>query len=438
MDQKNSSLSPPASSYRARFHDPVVEGNASGELRLSCTLENKGSARWSANQNLLVQDDSQRDKPSIGPISLGYHIFDARTGALIMEADHTALINDLSPGEKFVVQGSIQLPLEEGDYRILVSPVHENVAWFSDHGSEFLLVDVSSTPSGIQVRRVFCTNRENRGNRRAWQLISRFFVYPLQTIHRYHSLIFSLVRRDISGRYRGSVGGILWTVMHPLLLMLAYYFVFAIVLRVRFATETSSGAFIFYFLCGMLPWLAFSEAIGRAPGVVSAHSGFVKRVVFPLEILPINLTLAGLVTQGIGLVIFLAALVVWGGGIPSTAALFPMIFLPQVMLTAGLCWFLAAVGVFFKDTNQIMGFVLTLWFFATPICYPASALPANWIWLFELNPMYTMVEAYRSIFLETSLPSARTLAALWAISLASFWAGYAIFYKTRRTFADLL
>jgi lipopolysaccharide transport system permease protein len=111
---------------------------------------------------------------------------------------------------------------------------------------------------------------------------------------------------------------------------------------------------------------------------------------------------------------------------------------PQLLLTAGLCWFLAALGVFIRDTGQFMGFLLTVWFFATPIVYPASSLPQDWVWLFEKNPMYTIVGAYRAIFLEHTPPATVPLLGVWALSLAVFWFGYSWFYKVKKSFADLI
>jgi len=274
--------------------------------------------------------------------------------------------------------------------------------------------------------------------RRAAQLLARFFTYPVRSLLRHRTLISSMVRRDVVGRYRGSVAGSLWTVLHPLLLMIAYYFVFAVVLQVRFRAEQGSGDFVFYFLCGMLPWLAFSEAVGRSPNVILEHSNFVKRVVFPLEILPLNLTLTGLVTELFALLIFFGALLGTGRGLGWTAAYFPLILVPQVLLTAGFCWFLAALGVFLRDIGQVMGFLLTVWFFMTPICYPANALPEAWLWLFEKNPMYTIVETYRAVFLENTPPNWTPLAALWGVAAATFCLGYAWFYKVRKSFADLI
>ena len=193
-----------------------------------------------------------------------------------------------------------------------------------------------------------------------------------------------MVRRDVLGRYRGSVGGALWTLIHPMLLMIAYYFVFAVVLKVSF--KPGRGGIRFLLPLRMLPWLAFSEALGRAAGVVLEHGNFVKRIVFPLEILPLNLTFMGLATELFTLLIFLIALATLGPGIHWTAIYLPAVLIPQLMLTAGLCWILASLGVFLRDTGQVMGFLLTIWFFITPIVYPPTSLPDRWLWLFRRTP----------------------------------------------------
>jgi lipopolysaccharide transport system permease protein len=272
--------------------------------------------------------------------------------------------------------------------------------------------------------------------RRLGQMFVRSLWYPLRTIARHRGLIASMVRREMQGRYRGSMGGAWWTLIQPLLLMLTYYFVFGIILRA--GGERGSGEFVFYFLCGTLPWLAVSEAVGRASGIVVENSNFVKRVIFPLEILPVNLTLLGLVTEGFALVIFLTALVTLGPGLSWTALYLPAVLIPQLLFTAGLCWFLAALGVFLRDTGQIMTFALTIWFFATPIVYYPEALPQNFLWLFQLNPMYTVVGAYRTIFLEHAAPPASPLLLLGLLALAVFWFGHSFFYKAKKSFADLL
>ena len=427
-----------AGSYRARFRDAIVESNGEGQLRLRCTLENAGGATWTEHAVSADKGRGDNGKATIGPVRLGYQVFDARTGRRVTDGGRTSLGEEWKPGEARPIAAEIALPPGEGLYRIVVSPVQEEVAWFYERGSEFLEIEVSATSGRVDVRSVRQATRSRERTRRAAQLLARFVVYPVRNLLRHRSLIASLVRRDVVGRYRGSVGGAFWTVIHPLLLMVAYYFVFAVVLRVRFGAGQGSGDFVFYFLCGMLPWLAFSEAVGRSPNVVLDHSNFVKRVVFPLEILPLNLTLTGLVTEFFALLIFLAALLGTGRGLGWTAVYFPLILVPQLLLTAGLCWFLAALGVFLRDLGQIMGFVLTVWFFVTPIVYPASALPEGWQWLFEKNPMYTIVEAYRAVFLENAPPSGTPLLVLWAVAAVAFWLGYAWFYKVRKSFADLI
>lgn len=416
--------------YRARFHEPQARTNGPGRVRLECIVENASGVTW-------TDRNSTNGSREIGPVLLGYNVFDAQTGLLVMEGAHVAFDSDCEPGSKRQLSAEIQLPPEEGRYRIWISPVRENVAWFYEQGSEFVEIELSSAATGVSIRHVRPTSSGLLRLRRAAELIKRALWYPWRTIARHHSLIFSMVRRDILGRYRGSMGGALWTLMHPLLLMIAYYFVFAVVLRVRFAPGQGRGGFIFYFLCGMLPWLAVSEAVGRAPGVVLEHSGFVKRVVFPLEILPLNLTTMGLATELFALMIFLPA-VALGPGMHWTAGYFPLILIPQLLFTAGLCWFLAALGVFLRDTGQVIGFVLTIWFFVTPICYPASSLPQQSLWLFRMNPVYTIVAAYRSVLLEGAAPEWMPLMKLWIVSLAIFWAGHAWFFKAKKSFADLI
>jgi lipopolysaccharide transport system permease protein len=152
----------------------------------------------------------------------------------------------------------------------------------------------------------------------------------------------------------------------------------------------------------------------------------------------VNLALMGLLTEGFGLIIFLTAVILFGPGIGWTVIYFPLVLIPQVLFTAGLCWFLAALGVFLRDTGQVMPFLLTIWFFGTPIVYYADALPQRWLWLFKLNPMYPIVNAYRHIFLDQTPPRLVAIAALWVLGVAFFWFGHSWFYKMKKSFADLI
>ena len=247
-----------------------------------------------------------------------------------------------------------------------------------------------------------------------------------------------MVRRDILARYRGSAGDVVWTILNPLLLMATYFFVFGVVLQTRFGADNSSTGFVLYFLAGMLPWLAFSEPAGRAPHVVLEHRNFVKKLIFPLETLPVNQVVSGFVTELFALAVFLVVLLVLRGAIPLTVVWLPLLMIPQLLFTLGLCWFLAALGAYLRDLSQIMGFVLTLWFFVTPICYPETKLPAAAAAILGKNPLYVLVRGYRAIFLEHSAPAAGPLLKLWIVAAIAFLVGHACFYKLRKTFADVI
>jgi len=241
-----------------------------------------------------------------------------------------------------------------------------------------------------------------------------------------------MVRRDILARYRGSFAGVVWTFLNPLLLMATYFFVFGVVLKSRIGTDTSRSGFILYFLAGMLPWLAFAEAVGRSPHVILEHRNFVKKLVFPLETLPANLVISGAVTELFALGIFLAGLLIARGTVPVTALWLPVLVIPQLLFTAGLCWFLAALGVYMRDLSQIIGFILNLVFFLTPILYADTALPAAAQKILGVNPVYVLVRGYRSIFLENQAPALAPVATLFLGSLLLAASGYWWFRSLRR------
>ena len=374
-------------------------------------------------------------KPEDG-YAASYQVFDPETGTLVREGVRTPLPQELAPGESLEVEVAVEFPPEPGRYRAYVSAMREHVCWFYERGAQFTALDAEVSPGGVRVIRTAVTTLRALGRRNLVRAAGRAFRYPVLSIWRNRGLIRSMVRRDILGRYRGSFGGMFWTVLNPLLLMATYFFVFGIVLRTRFASDPSQAGFVLYFLCGMLPWLAFSEAAGRAPFVLLEHRNFVKKLVFPLETLPVNLVLAGLVTELFALGIFVVFLFLARAAVPLTVLWLPAIALPQVLFTMGLCWLLAAVGVYVRDLGQIIGFLLTVWFFLTPICYPVESLPREALPLLTANPMYVLVKAYRNVLLESRAPAA--LPQFYALSLFLFFAGHAAFHKLRKTFADVI
>ncbi|HBY62538.1 MAG TPA: hypothetical protein DEH78_22170 [Solibacterales bacterium] len=365
-----------------------------------------------------------------GADAVGCQILDAETGRYVGESEWAPATED--------VELTLELPERSGRYRLLVSPVDEERGWLYLQRQPALVVDAEVVEGSARLGPA----RVATARRLAWEALPRSLWravwYPFRTVARHGPLMRTMVERDVRARYRGSLGDTLWTVLHPLLLMAVYFFVFAIVLRARFAGDPSPHGFALYFLCGMLPWLAFSEAVGRAPSVLPEHRNFIKKLVFPVEILPVNLAVSGLVTQAFAAGVFVVGLIVLRGGVPAAVLWLPVYLVPQVLFTLGLCWFLAALGAYVRDLGQIIGFALTLWFFLTPICYPEASVPeqiAPWL---RLNPMYHLVAGYRMLFLEGRMPDWGAAAKLWAGACAAVIAGHAWFYKLRRSFVDVI
>jgi lipopolysaccharide transport system permease protein len=369
----------------------------------------------------------------------GIHIFDRDTETLIVDGQRMAVHGEILPGETVPAKVPFAMPHEPGRYRIYLSPMAEGHAWFYEHGWQFVMVEATVDEAGnTTIERCTTADAKQLRRERFWRALRRAFVLPVRTIWNNRSLMRSMVRRDILGRYRGSFGGWFWTVLNPLLLMSTYFFVFGIVLKSRFPGDSSPAAFALYLLAGMLPWLAFSEAVGRAPVNMLEHRQFIKKLRFPIETLPINIMVSGLVSEVFGLVIFLAGLLLARGRVPLSILWLPVLVIPQMLFTAGLCWFLAALGVFVRDLPQINGFLLTLWFFLTPICYVDAGMPESARAILTRNPIYVLVSGYRSIFLDGHAPAWGPLWKLWLLAALVFILGHAWFYKLRKSFADMM
>jgi lipopolysaccharide transport system permease protein len=395
---------------------------ASGAVTAEFEIRNGTSETWQSSAGFAV----------------GYHLFDAETGTLIVDGARAPLPRDLQPGDAARVRVDFTLPPENGRYQVFLSPMREGVSWYYERGWPFLLVEAETRDGQFLVQSVSTATRAALARRRLLRSVGRAFVYPFLTIWRNRGLIRVMVRRDILGRYRGAFGGSLWTVINPLLLMLTYYFVFGVVLKSRFPGDSSRSGFVLYFLGGMLPWLAFSEAVGRSPTVLLEHRNFVKKLVFAVETLPVNLVTAGLVSECFAILLYCGFLLAVRHGIPASVLWLPVLLVPQVLLTAGVSWFLAALGAFVRDLGQIIGFVLTVWFFITPICYPEESLPKPAAHLLAKNPIYVLVHGYRAIFLENHAPAFGPLWKLAIVAAAVFVIGHAWFYKLRKSFADML
>jgi lipopolysaccharide transport system permease protein len=386
---------------------------------------------------LEVENDS-RQVWTPDSMSVGYQLFDPESGRFIEEGKWTPLPREAPPGGAVDVEVVIEFPREPGGYRIYVSLIDHAAGWTYTRGEPFLLIEAVIDREKLTVIADSMTTVRALKRAALRRAIPKAFTFPVRTIVRNRRLIRSMARRDILARYRGSLGDVFWTVLNPLLLMLTYFFVFGVVLHARFGADQSSTGFALYFLAGMLPWLAFSEPVGRSPHVILEHRNFVKKLIFPLETLPVNQVVAGFVTELFALAVFVIALIILRGAVPASVVWLPVILIPQLLFTLGMCWFLAALGAFVRDLGQIMGFLLTLWFFVTPICYSEASLPKAALPLLAANPLFTLVGAYRAIFLENRAPDLRALTWLWVLSLVVFLCGHAWFHKLRKTFADVI
>jgi lipopolysaccharide transport system permease protein len=256
----------------------------------------------------------------------------------------------------------------------------------------------------------------------------------------YRNLIYQFTRRDIEGRYRGSFLGIFWSLAQPLFMLLVYTLVFGVIFKSRWpqARTDSLGEFALIAFCGLIAFGLVSECITRAPALIIGVPNYVKKVVFPLETLALSTLGAALFQLGVSLVVLLAAQLVMVGSLPWTVVLLPVVLIPAMFFSLGAMWLLASVGVFVRDIGQLVGIVMQMVFFLTPILYSIEAIPAPLRTLILINPIAPIVENFRRVLLWGTLPSARGLV-LWSV-VTGIWMllGYAWFMKTKKAFADVI
>jgi lipopolysaccharide transport system permease protein len=253
-------------------------------------------------------------------------------------------------------------------------------------------------------------------------------------------LIAQMTRREIVGRYQGSFMGLAWAFFNPVFILVAYFFVFAVVFQARWGgeAEASRGQFALLLLVGVVVHGLFSEVLTRAPGLILANANFVKKVVFPLEVLPAVATAAALFHAIVTILVLVIGSVVLNGHVPWTVVLIPLVFLPFMLFTLGLAWILASLGVFFRDAGQITGMLAMILLFLSPVFYPISAVPEQFQGWMLANPLTFVIEQARQVLIWGHMPNWTGLCVYAAGALLVAWAGYAWFQKTRRGFADVM
>lgn len=256
---------------------------------------------------------------------------------------------------------------------------------------------------------------------------------------RNRELILASAKREILGRYRGSVLGLLWSFFNPLLMLTVYTFVFSVVFKARWgASGDSKAEFALVLFAGLIVFNLFAECIGRAPSLIVSNPNYVKKVVFPLEVLPFISLLSALYHAAISSVVWVSVYTVFIGMPPFTILLFPLILIPLAFFILGVSWFLASLGVFFRDVTQFIGVFITVMMFLSPIFYSATALPKEYAYFLYMNPMTPIVEITRDVMYWGKMPNFVLLAILWGVAIMIAWLGFAWFQKTRKGFADVL
>jgi lipopolysaccharide transport system permease protein len=260
------------------------------------------------------------------------------------------------------------------------------------------------------------------------------------SLWRNRQLIKQMTSREVIGRYKGSVLGLFWSFLNPVFMLVVYTFVFSVVFKARWGigSDESKTQFAVVLFVGMIVHSLFAEVLNRAPSLILSNVNYVKKVVFPLEILPVISMGAALFHSMISLIVLLIAFVIFNGFLHWTAIFIPLVLLPLVIISIGLAWMLASLGVFLRDVGQTIGIITTVMLFLSPVFYPVTSLPEAFRPWLMANPLTFIIEQAREVLIWGHLPDWVGLGIYILIAIIFAWMGYVWFQKTRKGFADVL
>ena len=261
-----------------------------------------------------------------------------------------------------------------------------------------------------------------------------------KSLWRNRHLILQMTKREVVGRYKGSVMGLAWSFFNPVFMLTVYTFVFSVIFKSRWGVggEESKTQFAVVLFVGMIVHGLFAEVLNRAPSLILSNVNYVKKVVFPLEILPVIAMGAALFHSIISLGVLLVAFVLFNGYLHWTVVFTPLVLLPLVILTVGLAWMLASLGAFLRDVGQTIGIITMVLMFLAPVFYPVTAVPEEFRPWLMANPLTFIIEQAREVLVWGRVPDWTGLGTYTAVAMAITSAGYAWFQKTRKGFADVL
>lgn len=249
-------------------------------------------------------------------------------------------------------------------------------------------------------------------------------------IYRLKYLIYTLVAKDLKVKYKGSVLGLLWSLLNPLLMLIVYTVAFKYIIRIRVEN------FAVFFLCGFLPWTFLSSSLTMGAGSVIDNSNLVKKVFFPREILPLATVFFNLIQFLLTFIILVPALFIFKIELGAALLFLPLVIILQMMFVLGCTFVLSALSVFYRDIRHFLEVFLQVWFWLCPIIYPITMIPERFRFYYMLNPFAIFIESYRNILLENSIPSLMIFASLTSISLIFLFLGYSIFQYNNKRFAE--
>lgn len=255
----------------------------------------------------------------------------------------------------------------------------------------------------------------------------------IREVFAYRQMIFRLVKRDLRGRYKGSVLGFLWTFLNPLLQLVVYSLVFSAIMRVGI-----DNYYIFLFV-GLVPWLFFSSCLTGGASCIWQQQDLVKKIYFPREVLPISFVISQFVNMLLTFIVIFIVLFVSGQGVNPAALLFlPVVMFVELVLALGVTMVLSGLTVYFRDLEYIFSIISMAWMYLTPVMYSVDMVPAEYERLFYLNPMTMIIIAYRDILYYQQIPHLRTLVSGFAVGVVIFATGWFVFSRLKRNFAEEL
>lgn len=258
------------------------------------------------------------------------------------------------------------------------------------------------------------------------------------SLWRHRALTIALVAREVVGRYRGSMMGLAWSFFNPMFMLAIYTVVFSTVFKVRWAAGDGKADFAIVLFVGMIIHGLFAECANRAPTLILSNANYVKKVVFPLEVLPWVAFGSALFHAAVSLIVLLVAQLVLRQNMPWTVVFFPLVLVPLVLSTMGVTWFLSSLGMYMRDIGQAVGIFTTALLFLSPVMYPLTSVPEGLRGFLELNPLTFIIEEGRNTLIFGRVPDFAHWGAMVAAGAVVAWLGFAWFQKTRRGFADVV